>query len=322
MSSVLVKKLKTITGLMKNPCALGILKNRIPKNIRELIVASKKNKAFAYKVRAGHKFVCFPEQKASIRLYIKGGLPDEAESRIARNWLLEGDNCLDLGANIGCYSVFYAYCIADSGKVIAAEPSEETAKCLEKTAKLLSLKQIRLERACITDRNGFCDFMVSPDGENSVSQSLIAPKGRERMFRKEKTKTATIDNLVEKHAASGNISLVKIDIEGAEPLALRKASLLFNKEALPLFVVEIYKTGLARFNFSPEDVLKYFSSELFEIYLINRSYPDTGSAFKYGVLYPLSDPLPHDWPWHSNIIAVPKAGKYAKRKNRIKQNLI
>jgi FkbM family methyltransferase len=49
----------------------------------------------------------------------------------------------------------------------------------------------------------------------------------------------TIDDLLFKYGFEDRVSLVKIDVEGAEPLALRAASRLFDRERLLLLAVVI-----------------------------------------------------------------------------------
>jgi len=121
----------------------------------------------------------------------------------------------------------------------------------------------------------------------------------------------TIDDLLSKYGVEDRVSLVKIDIEGAEPLALRAASRLFDRERLPLFMVEIAKGSL--FGFTPADILAFFPTELFDLFHVHRSISDLTPRFEHGRLYPLRED--HDWPWLSNLIAAPRIGAYSGRRN-------
>lgn len=62
-------------------------------------------------------------------------------------------------------------------------------------------------------------------------------------------------------------------------------------------------------------------SDLFELYQINRSYPNHNPEVEFGKIYPLSDSNTYNWPWHTNLIAVPKTGKFSKRKQKISNYL-
>ena len=108
-----------------------------------------------------------------------------------------------------------------------------------------------------------------------------------------------------------------MDIEGAEPLALKRAASLFHKESLPLFIVEINTMALPRLGFEPKDILEFFPTDSFELYLSNMNYHDPES----GVIGHLRNALKGEWPCLSNLIAIPKVGKYAGRKSRIEKYL-
>jgi hypothetical protein len=85
-----------------------------------------------------------------------------------------------------------------------------------------------------------------------------------------------------KHGIADRLSLVKIDIEGAEPIALRSGLRLFDPDRLPLFIVEVQGGSLANFGFKPLDVLQFFPGELFELF--QRSRSDLTPRFEHGRL--------------------------------------
>ncbi len=308
--------------LINDPEPLQTIVHRIGKNFRQYRLNFKQGKPFIYLTKLGFKFLCIPDVKTSVNLYVRQPAYEEIELKIAQQWLQEGDSCLDIGANVGYFSAMFAEKVSENGKVIAIEASPQTAKHLGKVIQILGLRQICLEQVCVTDTNGFVEFMVGSSESSDVRQSLRVSPEIEELFKREIVVSATVNNLIKKHKIHQNISLVKIDIEGAEPLALRGGKLLFQEKSLPLFIVEVYKLGLSRFGFEPKDVVSFFSLDLFDIYQVNRSHPNPLPELKYGVLYPLLNPDIHSWPWHTNIIAIPKVGKYKNRKSQIKTNLL
>ena len=98
---------------------------------------------------------------------------------------------------------------------------------------------------------------------------------------------------------------------------MRSGSQLFGRDRLPLFVVEVQKRSLANFGLKPLDVLHFFPGELFELFHVQRSYSDLTPQFEHGRLYTLPDPMAHNWPWYSNLIAVPRVGRYVNRRSAI-----
>jgi len=312
---IVSKKLKTAWSLAKKHKWPTII-NRSQRNIRQLVLKSKTEKPFIYKDKIGFRYVCFPLSSASLHLYLDSG-SEVTETRIAYNWLERGDSCLDIGANLGYYSALFAKQVTLSGKVIAAEAAPKTAGYLADIARILSLEQLKIENLCVTDKEGFCDFMVGSGNGDSVFQALRVAEAKEKEFERIKVKSNTIDGLVKKYHIEKNVSLIKMDIEGAEPLALKGAASLFDKEALPLFIIEINAMALCRLGFEAEDVLKFFPRDIFETYIDNINFYDS----EFGTLRCLTNALKNKWPCLSNLIAVPKAGKYAGRKNRIEKYL-
>ncbi|MDX2212476.1 MAG: FkbM family methyltransferase [Oculatellaceae cyanobacterium bins.114] len=317
-----LRKLKSVHYLLThegNP--LDAIALRIDENIRQYILHSKHSKPFTYKTKLGFNYLCLPKLATSTNLYVHQRSYEEIELEISKSWLQVGDSCLDLGANIGYFSTLFAAKVGKTGQVIAIEASPTTVQHLQQVIQTLKLFQIQIEPVCVTDTNGFVEFMVGCDEGMDVRQSLKVSPELETRFKKQAVPSTTLDSLIQKHQISDQVSLIKMDIEGAEALALRSGSLLFKESSLPLFIVEVYKLGLQRMGFEPKDIFNLFSAQWFELYYINRTYPNLTPEFPYGTIRPLSGLNDLEQLWHSNLIAIPKVGKYAYRKVNIMNHL-
>lgn len=323
------RKLQSVGYLLTHePAPLKAIAQRASENMRQAIVTTKQGKPFIYATKLGFPFVCLPSVETSKTLYLRQQAYEEIELKVAQHWLQAGDTCLDLGANVGYISALFAHQVGHSGRVIAVEAAPQTVKHLEQAKQLLKLPQVYVEPVCVTNQDGAIAFMVSNDSGNDtgndagrdgndVRQALKVGPELDELFHPETVPCTTLNTLIEQHQISQAIALVKMDIEGAEPLALKGASQLFDPNALPLFIVEIYKLGLARMGFEPSDIWSLFSPDLFDLYLVNRSYPNPTPEVIPGVVYALPHPVTHPWGWHTNLIAVPKVGRYAKRRAAI-----
>jgi FkbM family methyltransferase len=249
--------------------------------------------------------------------YLSASRYEEVELRICRQWLRSGDACLDIGANIGLMTARFAACVGSKGIVVSVEPAPSTYAFLRQGMQLLGYRNVRLEQACVADRTGPVPFMVATSEGSDVEASMKIDTLNSGRFSEVIAAAVTIDGLVEKHRIAERLSLVKIDIEGAEPMALRSSSLVFHQDRLPLFVTEVHKGALANFGLKPLDVLQFFPGELFELFHVQRSRSDLMPQFDYGRPYALPVPKAHAWPWYSNLIAVPRIGRYAQRRLKI-----
>ncbi len=311
------RKLQSVGYLLTHePAPLKAIAQRASENMRQAIVTTKQGKPFIYATKLGFPFVCLPSVETSKTLYLRQQAYEEIELKIAQHWLQAGDTCLDLGANVGYISALFAHQVGYSGRVIAVEAAPQTVKHLEQAKQLLKLPQVYVESVCVTDHDGAIAFMVSGNAAEDVRQALKVSPELDGLFYPETVPSKSLNTLIQQHQAEA-IALVKLDIEGAEPLALQGGNQLFQPDALPLFIVEIYKLGLARMGFAPKDIWSRFSPDLFELYLVNRSYPNPTPEIIPGVVYALPDPAAHPWGWHTNLIAVPKLGRYAKRRAAI-----
>lgn len=319
---LLFRKLKSAGYLlMKESHPLQAIAHHTSENLREYIVASKRGRPFTYWTAAGFPFVCLPDVPTSVNLYVHQQRYEEIELAIAKHWLQSGDTCLDLGANVGYFSALFASAVSSDGQVIAVEAASPTLKHLHRAIEILDLPQIQPQALCVTDRDGWVDFMVSHQDGADVRQSLKISPELEPLFEKKTVPSISLNTLLATHPVKHPPSLVKMDIEGAEPLALRGGSTLFQEDSLPLFMVEVYKMGLQRMGFQPKDILEFFPADRFELYGVNRSHPNPTPEFDYGALYPLHHPETHRWPWHTNVIAIPKVGQYAERRHALKRLL-
>ncbi len=111
------------------------------------------------------------------------------------------DVVIDGGANIGVFSIL-ASRIAK--KVISVEPSRSNFVMLQHNITLNNAKNVIPINAALTDKEGLVGF----EGNGEVGH--ISDSGTE-------IRSTTIDSL-----ALNEVSVLKLDIEGAEPLALLK----------------------------------------------------------------------------------------------------
>jgi FkbM family methyltransferase len=128
---------------------------------------------------------------------------------VKQNWV-----CIDIGANIGLYSVHMArraaYCIA-------FEPIPRFASRLEQNLHLNSLSNVDVERCALSDCNNQGVLFLPPEAHsNWGASSLIRPQGGEQI----PVAMQRLDDFF-KSREINRVDLIKIDVEGAEHLVLK-----------------------------------------------------------------------------------------------------
>jgi FkbM family methyltransferase len=167
--------------------------------------------------------------------------------------LAPGMTILDVGANIGQYTLIAARHVGERGRVHAFEPTPEVAARLRNNVALNGLGNVAIREAAVSDTTGEAVLYYSnPEdpGENSIvgaTAGLAAPPSV-------RVPTITLDDYV---AAQGleTVDVIKMDIEGAEPLALRGGRALLAGEQAPVIILELNPKTLAVSGSSQDELL-------------------------------------------------------------------
>ncbi len=132
-----------------------------------------------------------------------------------------GDVVVDVGANIGLYTIALAKRVGPEGTVIAFEPDSDNFHALRKNVKLNQIEhQVQLIRAAVGDFPGEVSLSKAQMESHVLSD---AAQGSERV------PMVTLDDVCKQ-----KIDILKIDIEGYEEKALLGASrLLEDSERSP-----------------------------------------------------------------------------------------
>ena len=120
---------------------------------------------------------------------------------------------LDLGAHIGLYTVIMSRL---SKVVIAVEPSPNTRKALMNTLLLNKSLNVAIISNAISDTSGTSTIFMTNENVSNANSLFVAGKPHE-------VNTVSIDSL------GIDFNFIKIDIEGAELLALRGANRVLKK---------------------------------------------------------------------------------------------
>jgi FkbM family methyltransferase len=141
-----------------------------------------------------------------------------------------GDTAIDVGANIGAYTLALAHMVGRSGEVIAFEPVPALEQALRDAIRMNELNNVRLVRAAVGSRPGIADLHSFDEPANRGVASLAPASARGRSIPVEVT---TLDEAVDQP-----VSFLKIDVEGFETEVLRGAERLLAAPSLRAILVE------------------------------------------------------------------------------------
>lgn len=124
-----------------------------------------------------------------------------------------GDTVLDVGAGCGEEAVTFSRLVGPDGRVISVEAHPDTYRRLLLTCKFNDLKNVTPVQLAVTDTEGTVAIDDGTVGRGSIAAS-IGGTG------KTEVPSTTIDKIVSAYGCS-RIDLLKLNIEGAEQLAIR-----------------------------------------------------------------------------------------------------
>ena len=209
---------------------------------------------------------CYPHStSASAVLYCR--LPDWHEMRFLLDHLRPGDTFVDVGANVGVYTLLAA--ALPGVRCVAFEPSTESCARLVENVRLNGLTEVDVRRAAVGAESGEVAITVGRDSVNRVISTVPrsgesepdplegpqpdgAPAGR--------AEWVPLTTLDEALAGVDRVTLVKIDVEGMEPAVLRGAREILRRHS-PAMIIErndpvalgqaLAEIGYASFRYDP-----------------------------------------------------------------------
>jgi FkbM family methyltransferase len=134
--------------------------------------------------------------------YVKGGQS-----------LDEGDVVIDVGANIGCFSLFASRMVGPTGRVFAIEPEEATFQQLKKNIALNNATNVTAYRMALGEREqvGRLHF----DGRGIFSSLFSTVDGRTLPATRQEIRIASLRTFMDE-AGIRNCDYLKLDCEGGE----------------------------------------------------------------------------------------------------------
>jgi len=133
-----------------------------------------------------------------------------------------GDVVVDVGANIGYYTVLLADKVGNSGKVYAFEPDKTNFEILKKNIEVNRLGNVILINAAVGSNDG--EKILYKSKENWGDHKLFGDGI------KEKIKIVKLDNFVKE-----KVNLMKVDTQGWEPEVIEGAKKIIEKDKPIIF---------------------------------------------------------------------------------------
>jgi FkbM family methyltransferase len=183
--------------------------------------------------------------------------------------LRPGDCMLDVGANVGFFSLLAAKCVGAGGRVIAFEPAPETRARLQRNVALNLATSvasdtdwpIEVRAEAITDQWGDREFFTGPRQHSGIASLRSLGADADQAIQVPGT---TLDRALPDGTP---VHLVKIDIEGAEAEALRGMERIL-QECHPHLLLEVSADYLCEMGDSAAGLFAFLEDFGYQAYRI------------------------------------------------------
>jgi FkbM family methyltransferase len=142
---------------------------------------------------------------------------------------------LDIGANIGLYSLWFAKRVVPGGRVYAFEPGPTARAMLEANMALNMVTNVEIVPAACCLHSGPTEFYLAQNHHCSSRDADSAGGGRS--FEKITVEGVSLDDFRDSLPKREHLSLIKMDIEGGGVDAIPGGRVVFEKDR-PLCIIE------------------------------------------------------------------------------------
>ncbi len=218
------------------------------------------------KTNSGIKLLCDPLDKRHIfKEILNFGDYEPAELRLIRRFLKKDSVVLDIGANIGWYSINLSRDLPQ-GRIIAFEPIPRTYDYLGKNIFLNGLSNIKTYNVGLSRQAGFFNFYYNRNFSGATSLVNITNSRDADLV---KCRVEKLDDFLKKIKLK-HIDFIKCDAEGAEKLVI-DGGLETIKKHKPVIFVELLRKWSAKFNYHPNRVIDTLKEAGYNCYVIDKN---------------------------------------------------
>lgn len=192
-------------------------------------------------------------------------ITERMQTQVVEQVVRPGDTVVDVGANIGYYTLKLSELVGKNGRVFAFEPEPENYQLLERNVARRKCDNVTLVPKAIASSAGTRKLFLSSfnPGDHRMYDS---GDGRQSV----EIQTVRLDEYFQN--IPGPIDFIKIDVQGAEGGVIESLGDLLENPRTPrlLIMTEFWPFGLLRFGTDPKAFLEKLASHGFSFQNIDE----------------------------------------------------
>jgi FkbM family methyltransferase len=198
-------------------------------------------------------------------LFVRG-LIEEDETKFIKRILQPGMVFIDVGANMGYYSLIGAKMVGTTGQVHSFEPSPRMVDELKHNVNLNGFNNIHINNLALGNNKGVAQLSRYEAGKEVYGSISQRPFPGAQVIGYDDVQVIKLDEYVKENGIS-QVDAIKMDVEGAELLVLKGARDLL-KNYRPTIIFELATQHVIGFKYTCDDVLDFLTGLGYDIYTL------------------------------------------------------
>lgn len=180
---------------------------------------------------------------------------EEGTTKVFKENLRKGMVVIDIGACTGYYSLIASKIVGEKGKIFAFEPHPANYKWLNRSIEINNFTNIIPINKAVSDRKGLMRLFYSTS--NIADHSIVLTENRNYIG----VETTTLDDFFDENQVLPDI--IKMDIEGAEMLALKGMEKTIKRCKNLIMFIE--------YKYNQEEIARFLKEKGFDFYYIKKN---------------------------------------------------
>jgi FkbM family methyltransferase len=208
------------------------------------------------------------------------------ETNFLKRILRNDDVFLDIGANVGWYTLLASTIIDSHGHIYAFEPHRPTVEYLQRTVALNNLNSLIDVYPIGLAKESKTELLAWVAGTGNGGAASLGGNSVLQGMNTQSIEVRPLDSL-----GIARVNVIKIDVEGAELLVMEGATRILDRDR-PIVMSEVLPGQLQRVSgCTPEDYFGYFACRHYRAYILD--------TVRCGERI---DTFPN--PWHKELVNV------------------
>jgi FkbM family methyltransferase len=192
------------------------------------------------------------------------------ETLLVTRLLARGETFVDVGANWGYFTLVAAQLVGSRGRVISIEPHPQLFRLLSRNVARNTLSQVAVVPVAAADRRTTMPMMVHDEGAGNFGLSRLVAASATDSGPTVTVSCDTLDNLLDELGVDV-VDLMKMDIEGAEGIALEGLQASLSGCRVKRLLLELHPAYLAEYGRSTGTILRLLERARYRGWSIDHS---------------------------------------------------